>query len=129
MNTTDYVWQFHKRFGLPTATEPQIPDMKRAMLRIHLIQEELAELAHAFAEGNLVKVLDALTDLQVVLDGTYIECGLDSLKKAAFMEVHRSNMSKLGVGGNPILNEAGRVVKGPNYRPPNLAALLGTGPE
>lgn len=37
----------------------------------------------------------------------------------AFMEVHRSNMSKL-VDGKAIKNESGKVQKGPNYSPPNL---------
>ena len=30
-------------------------------------------------------------------------------------------MSKLGVNGEPIYNEAGKVMKGPNYFKPNLS--------
>ena len=37
-----------------------------------------------------------------------------------FDEVHRSNMSKLDEDGKPIYREDGKVMKGPNYRPPNL---------
>jgi hypothetical protein len=42
----------------------------------------------------------------------------------AFKEVHRSNMSKLGEDGTPVLREDGKVLKGPNYSPPNLKQFL-----
>lgn len=41
----------------------------------------------------------------------------------AFHRVHKSNMSKL-VDGKPVYNEDGKVVKGPNYKPPNLGDLI-----
>lgn len=39
-------------------------------------------------------------------------------------EIHRSNMSKLGEDGRPIYREDGKIMKGPNYFKPNLAAVL-----
>jgi len=97
----------------------------KAFIRLQLIQEELCELAESFANEDVVESLDALTDLQYVIDGTYCALGMpDSLKEAAFDEVHRSNMSKLGEDGKPILNEAGRVQKGPGYFKPDLEAVL-----
>lgn len=65
----------------------------------------------------LALVASATSDLWAVL-------GLEKYRVAAFREVHRANMSKLGADGKPILNEAGRVVKGPDYTPPNLAAVV-----
>jgi predicted HAD superfamily Cof-like phosphohydrolase len=41
-----------------------------------------------------------------------------------FKEVHDSNMTKLGPDGKPIRNEYGKVMKGPNYVPPNIAKVL-----
>lgn len=41
-----------------------------------------------------------------------------------FLEVHRSNMSKLGEGGLPVYRHDGKILKGPNYFKPNLASLL-----
>jgi len=38
----------------------------------------------------------------------------------AFNEVHSSNMSKLDDNGKPVLRADGKVLKGPNYRPPRL---------
>ena len=39
-------------------------------------------------------------------------------------EIHRSNMSKLGEDGRPIYREDGKIMKGPSYFKPNLAAVL-----
>jgi predicted HAD superfamily Cof-like phosphohydrolase len=42
----------------------------------------------------------------------------------AFAEVHRSNMSKLGEDGKPVLREDGKIMKGPNFSPPNLGQFF-----
>ena len=42
----------------------------------------------------------------------------------AMNRVHESNMSKLGEDGKPIYREDGKVLKGPNYKPPDLSDLL-----
>ena len=42
----------------------------------------------------------------------------------ALNRVHLSNMSKLDEDGKPILREDGKVLKGPNYKPPDLSDLF-----
>ena len=42
----------------------------------------------------------------------------------ALDRVHKSNMSKLDEDGNPIFRKDGKVLKGPNYAPPNLEDLF-----
>jgi predicted HAD superfamily Cof-like phosphohydrolase len=42
----------------------------------------------------------------------------------ALRRVHQSNMSKLGPDGKPIYREDGKVLKGPNYQPPDLSDLV-----
>ena len=42
----------------------------------------------------------------------------------ALNRVHLSNMSKLDEDGKPIRREDGKVLKGPNYKPPNLSDLI-----
>ena len=42
----------------------------------------------------------------------------------AMDRVHKSNMSKLDEYGKPILRDDGKVLKGPNYTPPNLEDLV-----
>ena len=41
----------------------------------------------------------------------------------AFKRVHESNMSKVDNNGKPIFNASGKVMKGPNYKPPCLKDL------
>ncbi len=42
----------------------------------------------------------------------------------ALDRVHKSNMSKLDEDGQPIFRKDGKVLKGPNYAPPNLEDLV-----
>ena len=42
----------------------------------------------------------------------------------ALNRVHISNMSKLDEDGKPIYREDGKVLKGPNYKPPSLTDLI-----
>lgn len=119
------VRQFHETYGLPVKDAPDLSDTRTNNLRVNLLQEELNELKEALEAGDVVEVLDALTDLQYVLDGAYLSLGYHLLKDAAFDEVQRSNMSKLGLDGKPIIRpEDGKILKGPNFSEPDLAAVL-----
>ena len=42
----------------------------------------------------------------------------------ALNRVHLSNMSKLDDDGKPIYRDDGKVLKGPNYKPPTLTDLI-----
>lgn len=48
----------------------------------------------------------------------------DEAGSEAIIRVHKSNMSKLGDDGKPILREDGKVLKGPNYKPAILDDLI-----
>lgn len=125
IDTLEGVRIFHETYGLPVKDRPDVADAKTNQLRINLLQEELDELKEALAEGDAVGALDALTDLQYVLDGAYLSLGLHEIKYTAFAEVQRSNMSKLGEDGKPIRRpEDGKILKGPNFMPPDLEAVM-----
>lgn len=95
------------------------------LIRLQLIQEELAELAEALSQNDRVGVLDALADLSYVVDGAWLALGYSSVRDEALRRVHESNMSKLGDDGLPIKGPSGRVEKGPGYQPPRLEDLIG----
>lgn len=138
------VVEFHEAFGAPVAWRPGFPPDARILLRLELIFEEFKELLEetgfalffedrqvtgglALAQlisrpPNLVGAADALTDLRYVIDGACLEFGLPAEK--LLREVHRSNMSKLGADGKPILREDGKVLKGPGYQPPRLDLII-----
>lgn len=42
----------------------------------------------------------------------------------AFAIVHQSNMSKLDENGKPIRREDGKILKGPNYTPPDMSTVV-----
>jgi len=42
----------------------------------------------------------------------------------AFWLVHESNMSKLGEDGKPVRREDGKIMKGANYKAPDLYSLI-----
>lgn len=124
-STLERVQIFHETYELPVKNSPDISDEKTNRLRINLLEEEVSELKEALENNDIVEVLDALTDIQYVLDGAYLSFGLQHLKETAFAEVQRSNMSKLGEDGKPIRRESdGKVMKGPNYSAPDLAQFL-----
>jgi predicted HAD superfamily Cof-like phosphohydrolase len=124
-STLDRVKIFHETYGLPVKDTPDISDDKTNALRVNLLEEEAQELKDALNAGDMVEVLDALTDIQYVLDGAYLSFGLSHLKEPAFAEVQRSNMSKLGEDGKPLRRESdGKVLKGPNYSAPDLGQFL-----
>jgi len=119
MSTLKSVKEFHDAFGVKAPETPTI-DHAVAALRVDLLFEEVEELADAVDAEDIEAVLDALIDIQYVLDGAFHAFGLANKKCVAFAEVHRSNMSKLGPDGKPIYREDGKVLKGPKYSPPNL---------
>lgn len=42
----------------------------------------------------------------------------------AFVRVHQSNMSKLDDNGKPVRRDDGKIMKGPNYAPPDLTDIV-----
>lgn len=105
-----------------------------------LITEEAEEVVEAF--NNLMK---EFADLAYVIQGYLLSGGDEdventALKRAdrvidfcsdipdevmveAFRRVHKSNMSKLGDDGKPIKREDGKILKGPNYKAPDMSDI------
>ena len=111
-----------KTFGQEIKTKPSLSSEKINNLRINLISEELEELKVAIKNNDLKEAIDALTDILYVTYGAGHAFGVDLDK--CFEEVQNSNMSKLGDDGKPIYNEAGKVMKGPNYFKPDLLKFI-----
>lgn len=122
---------------------PQDPEFWKG-----LVEEELSEAEEAF-----MHFMKELADLRYTIEGYYLTApagsrystpflnarmdrinrilstlnGLDGFKggqSGAFYLVHQSNMSKLDDNGKPIRREDGKILKGPNYQPPDLRVIL-----
>ena len=111
-----------KTFGQEVKDKPAFSTDKINKLRIDLIKEELEELTDAVKKNDLLEVADALTDILYVTYGAGHAFGIDLDK--CFEEVQNSNMSKLDENGRPIYNNAGKVMKGPNYFKPDLSKFI-----
>ncbi len=122
MTNFEKVRLFMKTYGQEVKDKAGFSDVQTNKLRIDLIKEELEELNEAMQDENLLEVADALTDILYVTYGAGHAFGIDLDK--CFEEVQNSNMSKLGDDGKPIYNEAGKVMKGPNYFKPDLSKYL-----
>ncbi len=138
----ELVNDFHKTYSIPVEQSPVIPSKERCLLRIALIQEELNELKEALESGDIEHAAKEAADLQYVVSGTVLEMGLKNIFKAAFFEVHRSNMSKVcatikdarelaGENGRVeyvdngfiAYNAAGKVLKPPTYSKADLSFI------
>ena len=122
MSNFSKVGTFMKTFGQEVKDKPAFSTDKINKLRIDLIKEELEELTEAIKNNDLLEVADALTDILYVTYGAGHAFGIDLDK--CFEEVQNSNMSKLDENGQPIYNESGKVMKGPNYFKPDLSKFV-----
>jgi predicted HAD superfamily Cof-like phosphohydrolase len=122
MSNFNKVGTFMKTFGQEVKNKPSFSSDKINKLRIDLIKEELNELQEAMKNNDLLEVADALTDILYVTYGAGHAFGINLDK--CFEEVQNANMSKLGENGQPIYNDSGKVMKGPNYFKPDLSKFV-----
>lgn len=118
---------------------PILPDPTTQNLRYRLIDEEAQELSEA---TNAKEYLDAVGDLLYVVYGAALSAGFSPHQvDAAFVEIHRSNMSKVwtddeidsipadsrstrvGENRHIVRRSDGKIVKSPSYSPPRLEII------
>ena len=115
--------EFRAGFQVTNSTSPASRTMQRT-----LIVEEFKEFLDAENQLIMGLVVNATDCLKELADLVYVcyqyaeNLGWDL--DEALNRVHQSNMSKLDENGKPIYREDGKVLKGPNYQPPNLKDLV-----
>jgi NTP pyrophosphatase (non-canonical NTP hydrolase) len=112
--------EFHAAFGLAYG-HGSIADSR---LRRSLHIEETRELIQALEAGDLRGAAKELADVVYVAYGTAHSLGIPL--NLVLEAVHASNMTKF-VDGKAVFRPDGKVLKGPNYRPPDLTGLLDEG--
>ena len=122
MTNFEKVGTFMKTFGQEVKEKSSLSSNKINKLRLDLIEEELGELKEAMKNNDLLEVADALTDILYVTYGAGHAFGINL--DECFEEVQNSNMSKLDATGQPIYNDVGKVMKGPNYFKPDLSKFI-----
>ena len=133
MTLQDQATAFRRTFNqecLPNISHYGMINQDMWNLQCDLIEEEAAEFLEAadecFADPENV---DRRTDLIKELSDLVFVCyqfaaafNLD-LDRAMTL-VFESNMSKLDEQGKPIFRPDGKVLKGPNYQPPDLMSCV-----
>jgi predicted HAD superfamily Cof-like phosphohydrolase len=135
----EQVHEFHVAMGAPNGTTPSVPSDERVWLRLSLISEEFFELLEAAGislsttqgmqsllrmaipyglKVDLPAFVDAMADLDYVVEGTRLEFGVDGAPIAA--AVHAANMAK---AGGPV-REDGKRLKPPGWTPPDIEGEL-----
>ena len=115
--------EFRSKYNLKNDSSRMVRGVQKG-----LIVEEFKEFLQA--EGMLFmhgrnhseECLKELADL-VYVCYQYAE-NMGWFLDEAMNRVHESNLSKLDEEGKPIYREDGKVLKGPNYKPPDLSDLF-----
>jgi predicted HAD superfamily Cof-like phosphohydrolase len=113
--------EFRRAYRIPN-------DLSRRTMQRSLIVEEFKEFLQADQDMALMHPQQRADCLKELADLIYV-CAqyaenMDWDIEQALRRVHESNMSKLGNDGKPIYREDGKVLKGPNYQPPDLSDLV-----
>jgi len=113
--------EFRRAYGIPNTLSGRTRQR-------NLIVEEFKEFLDADQNMVLMHPQDREACLKELADLIYV-CAqyaenMDWDIEQALRRVHKSNMSKLGEDGKPIKREDGKVLKGPNYQPPDLSDLV-----
>lgn len=144
MHSIERIKELHEKFGIPFLTNPNPSTHYIRQSRIAIIADEFVELCEALCVSihievnpfnnswggvkawgedsnvDMVSAADALGDLEMAIQGTNAVMGIPA--EEIEQEVHESNMSKF----NPKqpLDENGKIIKGENYRKPNILPIL-----
>jgi len=120
---TEALIEFHQAFGHPVSEHKleEDTDALRGFLELRktLIREECEELCEALDLRDEENVIKEAADLLYVTVGTLVVLVGYAPVEEAFKAVHESNMSKL-VNGKPVYREDGKIIKGPNYKAPDM---------
>ena len=120
---SDQAKEFRKKYGLKNSADRQTRGVQHKIL-VEEFKEFLQAEGMLFMHGrnHQEHALKELADL-VYVCYQYAE-NMGWFLDEALNRVHESNMSKLDKDGKPIYRDDGKVLKGPNYKPPDLSDLF-----
>lgn len=119
----ELVGDFMRSCDQEVLVSPKLPESFVSDLRIKLIKEEVSEFIEALENKDLENVAKELADILYVVYGAGHSFGIDLDK--CFIEVHESNMTKLGPDGKVVRREDGKIMKPDSYIPANIKKVLG----
>ena len=115
--------EFRTKYNLRSSQNRE----KRSYQKMLVIEEfkEFLEAEDLLFRDNPTIKSDCLKELADLVYVCYqYAANMNWFLDEALHRVHKSNMSKLDEDGKPIYREDGKVLKGPNYKSPNLEDLI-----
>ena len=115
--------EFRSKYNLKNSSAKNVRSYQKDLI-IEEFKEFLEAEGFLFMHGknHQEHALKELADLVYVCYQNAENMGW--ILDEALDRVHQSNLSKLDEEGNPIYREDGKVLKGPNYKPPTLEDLF-----
>jgi len=125
-NLDESIIEFNEMYRLPCPDSPTLDPGESLRQRLsnfkNILKEEISEVDDILLTAYSSNA-DALTDIADWLGDIIIYCASELRKYGLPSDlilsiIMASNKSKLGVDGRPLIREDGKVMKGPNYWPP-----------
>ena len=109
------------------ASDMRLADLHTKVQNAQLALNDLASAMYKtdgfpLSEKTKIALLDALADITVTTTGSAQYAGFDF--DGALTEVNQSNWSKF-IDNKPILREDGKIMKGKDYKAPELKPFIG----
>lgn len=114
---------FHKEFGHPIFTEPQIDVFKtydKIQFRLDRIEEEINELKNAQSEDNFLEIVDAICDIMYFIYGTFHILGINFDKQIESQNQLVQNIMKIfeeSIFKNVLSEDIDTIIKKINEKP------------
>jgi NTP pyrophosphatase (non-canonical NTP hydrolase) len=117
--------KFREVFGLPSDWNPDQFEMQRLLIREEYNETIVASFSYEANRGAVAAREDFLKELADLVFvcyqmAAYLGWDLDE----AMGRIFNSNMTKLSADGEVLRRADGKVLKGPNYKPPLLRDLV-----
>lgn len=117
------VFEFNRGAGNDVTHTPRLISESEFMSQFKLIEEEVKELSQAFKDKDMVGVVDALIDIDVVVKGMVCKFGVQHECIRGFDEVMENNFTKIYDSEGRIIarfNSDGKILKPEGYQSVNL---------
>lgn len=117
--------KFREVFGLPKNWNRDQLELQRLLIREEYNEAMVASFSYEGSPGAVAAKEDFLKELADLVFvcyqmAEYLGWDLDE----ALHRVFESNMSKVDENGKVLRRDDGKVLKGPNYKPPTLKDLV-----
>lgn len=129
-NLDQSITEFNNLYKLPAPSSPILPQTRAELVnKLHtfanILNEEMKEVEDIVVKLQdgvtsqpeiLAEIADWLGDIMIYCASELTKYGLEPNQVLSI--IMASNMSKLDSSGNPIYDDRGKVMKGPNYWKP-----------